>query len=174
MNNAMKKSLFLLMIFSAISFFTIPTVYGEVFCVNDARTRVEQGPQPNTPGAEHCSSGFSAKSVICVNDAGGTSRPQLYASSPCPGGNLRDTFDNPAGVTDFIQIFEKLVNLLVFIAVPILSFVILWGGFELLTSEGNPDKINKGRDIIFWGIVGFILVLISSGFGYIIRSVFEP
>jgi hypothetical protein len=38
---------------------------------------------------------------------------------------------------------------------------IIVGGIYLLSSSGNPDMVKKGKDSLFWGIVGLILALSS-------------
>ncbi|OGK22034.1 hypothetical protein A3C23_03040 [Candidatus Roizmanbacteria bacterium RIFCSPHIGHO2_02_FULL_37_13b] len=44
----------------------------------------------------------------------------------------------------------------------ILLFVYLvWGGFTLLTSQGEPEKIGSGKKKITYAIFGFILLVFS-------------
>jgi len=40
-------------------------------------------------------------------------------------------------------------------------FVFMWGGFQMLTSAGNPETIKKAKDTLVWASLG-ILVVISS------------
>jgi len=43
----------------------------------------------------------------------------------------------------------------------ILFFVLTFGGFNLLTSFGNPDKVKKGQQMIVSGLIGFAVIFIS-------------
>lgn len=43
----------------------------------------------------------------------------------------------------------------------ILTFTFVWAGYELLTSGGNPDKVNSARAKLTTAIIGVIL-LVSS------------
>jgi uncharacterized membrane protein YidH (DUF202 family) len=35
----------------------------------------------------------------------------------------------------------------------------IWGGFQWLTSAGNPERVKKGTQTMIWSIIGLILVL---------------
>jgi len=37
--------------------------------------------------------------------------------------------------------------------------MLVWGGFQWLTSAGNPDKVQKGSKTMLWAIIGLILTL---------------
>lgn len=39
---------------------------------------------------------------------------------------------------------------------------IVYGGYLILTSQGNPDQLNKGKSYIIYSIIGLILAV--SGF----------
>ncbi len=44
---------------------------------------------------------------------------------------------------------------------------IIFGGYTLLTSAGNPTQINKGKSYIFYAIIGLLLAI----FGYVFIEV---
>ena len=39
--------------------------------------------------------------------------------------------------------------------------LILFGGFQILTSAGNPDKLNEGRELISAAIAGLLMIIFS-------------
>lgn len=41
--------------------------------------------------------------------------------------------------------------------------LIIYSGFMLLTSQGESDKVKKGRDTLLWSIVGIVVILSSLG-----------
>jgi len=55
-----------------------------------------------------------------------------------------------------------------------LLFIII-GGFIMLTSQGNPEKVKSGRDTIVWATIG-LLVAFSSWIilRFIITSIVQP
>jgi len=79
---------------------------------------------------------------------------------------------NPLG-TDNLQVaLERAVPLLIAIAAPLATIMVLYGAFLLMTSAGNEEKISKGRAAIFWAAVGFLGVLVAGSIVPVIRSVF--
>lgn len=51
-------------------------------------------------------------------------------------------------------------------AVAIISMV--YGGYILMTSNGNPDRINLGKSYIFYAIAGLILAILGFAFVQIV------
>jgi hypothetical protein len=50
----------------------------------------------------------------------------------------------------------------IFIVLGIVAvFVIILGGFNMMTSSGDPGKVKKGKDTILWGIIGLIVAILS-------------
>lgn len=44
---------------------------------------------------------------------------------------------------------------------------IIYGGYIILTSKGNPEQLNKGKSFIFYSILGLLLAI----FGYVFVQV---
>lgn len=40
-------------------------------------------------------------------------------------------------------------------------FVIILGGFNMMTSAGDPGKVKKGKDTILWGIIGLVVAILA-------------
>lgn len=74
-----------------------------------------------------------------------------------------------------IESIGDLINKLLFWLVPfaflILLGVIIWGGADLMMSQGSPDKVKTARAKITSGVIGIILIVfayfITSLIGYI-------
>ena len=39
--------------------------------------------------------------------------------------------------------------------------MIVYGGFMLLTAQGDPAKIKRGKDVVTYSIIGVILVMLA-------------
>lgn len=69
------------------------------------------------------------------------------------------------GPLEGIQNIGDLINRVNLFLIPfasiILFFVFVWGGYDFLTSAGNPDKISSGKMKMTTGIIGFILLILS-------------
>jgi len=64
----------------------------------------------------------------------------------------------PTAPEEFIK---WLLPVVISIAGGIAFLLILLGSFTVLTSAGNPDKLNEGKDIIVSAIVGLLVILFS-------------
>lgn len=56
-------------------------------------------------------------------------------------------------------------DLIKFVAQMIASFgviMILLGGFSLVTAEGDPGKLERGRQNIIWGIIGIGIAFLAD------------
>lgn len=68
-----------------------------------------------------------------------------------------------------------LVNLIVEISVPlgVICVVLLavYGGYLLMSSRGDPDKIREGKEVITNAIIGFVVILLCVGILLLISNV---
>jgi hypothetical protein len=48
----------------------------------------------------------------------------------------------------------------------------VWGGFDILTSQGNEEKVSSGAQKITSGVVGFILLLLAFFVTRVVAFVF--
>ena len=51
-------------------------------------------------------------------------------------------------------------------------FPIVIGGIDLITSQGNPQLVEKGKKTLYWGLIGLILGLSGIGFYYFFLDIF--
>jgi hypothetical protein len=99
----------------------------------------------------------------------------LYkALAATPGGTSRGSvvLPNPLQVESISGLLERIVQYLsLYIAPPIVTLMIFWGAFQILTAAGNPEKITQGRKTITYAVVGYVIILIGWGFVSIIKEV---
>ena len=48
-----------------------------------------------------------------------------------------------------------------------LFLILMWGGYDFLMSQGNPEKINNGKSYILYAIIGLLLAI----FGFVFIQV---
>ncbi|MDH7476702.1 MAG: hypothetical protein QHH09_04590 [Microgenomates group bacterium] len=58
-------------------------------------------------------------------------------------------------------IVSRIVSLIIPIAAIILFIVLVWGGYDFMLSQGNPEKIKSAQGKITAGIIGFVLLILS-------------
>ncbi len=103
------------------------------------------------------------------NDTGlGGGEPRLGGGTPTV-----QELPNPLGNREIIDIINSVLNYLIYISVPIVAFMILWGGFQILTARDDPEKVKNGRKTIQWASVGFAVILISKGVALILLKILK-
>ena len=92
--------------------------------------------------------------------------------------NIRDTVINledlnPLGKGTTIEsLIDRIVKWLVFYIGPsIVTLMIILGAFQIMAAGGNPEKIKKGKQIVTYAIIGYALLLLSSGIISILKEV---
>jgi TRAP-type C4-dicarboxylate transport system permease small subunit len=69
-------------------------------------------------------------------------------------------------------IISLLLSFLYAIAAVILFFIFVWGGYDILTSQGNEEKLSSGSQKISSGVIGFILLVLAFFLTRIVAYVF--
>ena len=67
-------------------------------------------------------------------------------------GGVGDTVNNLVG---------NVVNVIFAVVGVLAVLMMVLGGFQMMTSTGDPGKIKKGKDTIIWGIIGLCVTLFS-------------
>lgn len=80
---------------------------------------------------------------------------------------------NPLGTTDATGVVTKIINFIFVLATPIFALMVLWGGFNIMTSAGDPEKFKTGTNTIIYAAVGFIVVLLANSVAPVIQSIFK-
>ncbi len=68
------------------------------------------------------------------------------------------------------QLAQNLMDLLLYISIPLAVLVILYGGFVILTSGGSETMFNKGKNAIIGAVVGLFIVFGSRILVILINS----
>jgi len=102
------------------------------------------------------------------NPSGGLPQP---SGGNFPGGQI--TLSNPLGSQSFADLVVKIWGALFTLSIPIVSIMVLVGGYYILTAAGNEENLRKGRQTITYAVIGFAVILVSGGIVTLIRSLFS-
>ncbi|GAB4219195.1 MAG: hypothetical protein Fur009_4140 [Candidatus Microgenomates bacterium] len=58
-------------------------------------------------------------------------------------------------------IISRILEFMMPLAGVILLFVLIWGGYDYILSQGNQDKVKSAQAKITTGLIGFILLILS-------------
>lgn len=89
--------------------------------------------------------------------------------------NAPGTFDlnryNPLKTTSITDLINRVINyLIIYIGPPILTLMILYGAFQILTAGGDPEKFKTGRKTILYAVIGYAILLVAGGVGFLIKE----
>ncbi len=95
-------------------------------------------------------------------------------SSGGSGGTV--TLPNPlgggtGGSCGFTCVADRIINLLFNIAIPLTAIMVLWGGFQMMTSSGDPEKFGKAQKTLLYAAIGFAVVLLARSVVPLIRNI---
>ncbi|MDO8591371.1 MAG: hypothetical protein Q7R60_00400, partial [bacterium] len=54
---------------------------------------------------------------------------------------------------------------------PVAVIIIIYAGFVMLTSGGNPGRFQQGTHALWYAILGLAIVFIGKGFVTLIKSI---
>lgn len=66
---------------------------------------------------------------------------------------LSDT-DPRVIVGRIVQIFLGVLGIIALV-------LIVYGGFTIMTSAGNDEQVSKGKDILFYSVIGLVIILMA-------------
>lgn len=87
--------------------------------------------------------------------------PQITSSAgqPAPTIAIQGPLVNINSLGDLINVLTN--QLLLPIAGVIVFLILIWGGYDLLMSQGDPDQVTAGKNKITAAIVGLVLLVLS-------------
>ena len=59
------------------------------------------------------------------------------------------------------EMIRTVINAIVFIVGMIAVVMIILGGVNYATSQGDPGKVKKGKDTILYGIIGLVISILA-------------
>ncbi len=79
------------------------------------------------------------------------------------GGDEITVLENPLEIDSIEGLIQNIVDWIFKIALIIAPIIIVIAGIVIITAGGNPDRITKGKKIIIWTVIGFLIIVFSKG-----------
>ncbi len=103
--------------------------------------------------------------------------PKYIAQSLTIGGQSFNGLLDPSladanGNITIGAIISRVLIVLIPIAGVILLFVLIWGGYDFMMSQGNAEKVKSAQAKITAGLIGFILLILSFFIVRLIAKIF--
>ena len=97
------------------------------------------------------------------------SQALAQVGSPPPNSGL--TIQNPLSCDEATECVQSFLGALIWLAAPIAAVMVLIGGYQILASGGNEEKLRSGKNTIIYATVGYAVILLASAVVAVIRSV---
>ncbi len=80
---------------------------------------------------------------------------------------------NPLRISRIDDIVGLIINGLIFVAIPVVTLMVLIGAFQMLFSGGDPAKFENGKKTILYAVIGLVVIIVSRGVADIVVSIFR-
>ncbi len=88
----------------------------------------------------------------------------IVVATPAPLAPLADSDRvNPLRATSINQLLEGIGGIIYWIGTGVLLLMILLGGFSILAAAGDPAKVQQGKKIVIYSLIGFSIMVMSRG-----------
>jgi multisubunit Na+/H+ antiporter MnhB subunit len=65
---------------------------------------------------------------------------------------------NPLKADSLVDLLLAIIDILLVFALPIVILYIMYGGYLLVTAQGESGQIENGRNAILWAVVGGVII----------------
>ena len=130
-----------------------------------------------------CSGGTGKKYSCNASNACEENTSGTYTTSNCDNKCVSATasksyifnITNPlkGGPNDLFEIITIVTQWIIYIAVPLAVLWIMYAGFLMLTAGPKPENFKKGKDILWYTILGLAIIFIGKGFVTLIISIIQ-
>lgn len=71
--------------------------------------------------------------------------------------------ENPLKYESFEKLTESITNTIFVISMAVVVLMILIGAFFILTSGGDSDRFQRGKNIVLYALIGLAIILFARG-----------
>ena len=75
-------------------------------------------------------------------------------------------------ITNLGSLVNRLMTFLLPLAAIVLLFVLIWGGYDLMMSQGTPEKLKGAKAKITAGLIGFFLLVAAYFITRLVSAIF--
>ncbi len=80
----------------------------------------------------------------------------------------------PQDGASLTEIVQSILNWIFGIIGIVAVVMIIIGGFNFMTSAGDPGKVKKGKDTILYGIIGLVIAILAFAIvNFVINGIFK-
>jgi uncharacterized membrane protein YidH (DUF202 family) len=81
------------------------------------------------------------------------------------------TLPNPTQWDTVEEVIQGIIDFIFYVAIVILPIMLTIAGFFFLSSGGDQTKTRTARNILFYSVIGLVIVLFAKGLIAVIKSI---
>lgn len=81
------------------------------------------------------------------------------------------TIPNPIKAETLSGLIQDIADLIFWIALAIVPFMIIVGGIMFLVAGGDPSKVGKAKSLLFWSAIGLAVLLLAQAISAVIETI---
>lgn len=78
--------------------------------------------------------------------------------------------ENPLKDNTVEGVIQRVGGFLFWIGISVAVIVILIAGINFITSEGEPEKVNKAQRMILYAVIGIAIMILANGIISLVRN----
>lgn len=106
------------------------------------------------------------------NDGGNEGSGGNDTGNEGTGGNI-PTIENPIGPDSIQELLAVILSAIVQIAIPFLVLAVMWVGFLFVAARGNPEKLSKAKQALFFTLIGALIILGAQTLATVLSGTIE-
>lgn len=79
---------------------------------------------------------------------------------------------DPIDVQTVPELISKITTYVWQISIPVITLMVIWGGWQILTAGDDSSKVTKGKDTLKWAVIGAAVILVAQGLVFVVTSLF--
>ena len=79
---------------------------------------------------------------------------------------------NPLDTDTFEELINNIINFIFIFALAFAPLMFIVAGFYFITAAGDPEKIKTAKTIIWYTLIGLVIVLLAKGIIKVIEQIF--
>lgn len=97
-------------------------------------------------------------------------QPSPAGGGGSSGGGTPSTIGNPISAQNLTELFNQIFSFLFGLAIFIVPVIVIYAAFLMLMGGGDPIKLAKGRMILLWTVIAFVIILLSRGLPIVFKN----
>ena len=81
------------------------------------------------------------------------------------------TIENPIQADTFEELVDGIIGFIFLVALGLAPLMIIIGAFYILTAGADPKRVETGKNIILYTLIGFTIILLGRALVFVIQQI---